>query len=207
MRRSLSLFAVLLFCSQAIANNENTTIVLHGEDEILPCEGPQQQGLDCELVMPTTDITGMSMPFVFIYLHNYDAVSVLQCAFDWPLSWTFMGGAWDCQHNQLTIQPTGPGPVNGTVVTAFDVIVGGVLAPIGRLIFSSPQDGCLDIIESAYPYGTHVVDPYSEVTPIPSENRGRICVGPGGYDACDVAATPVEDVTWGRIKGQYRRSL
>lgn len=193
------------FAVPALAVNENTTIVLHANDGMTSCEGPQQAGLDCETVLPTIDVTGMDLAMILVYVRNHDSVACLQCAFDWPVTWSFAGTAWGCQVAQLTIlQPSAPGPDAGSVATCFDAVTGGMLAPIGAMIFAMPGAGCLDIIESAYPYGTHVVHPGSVATPIPPENRGRVCAGPGGHTACEPASTPVEETSWARIKAHYR---
>ena len=194
----------LIVTSPCLALNENTTIVLHAHDGFTPCEGPVQQGLDCEVVPPTVDVTGMSLPFIVIFARNYDELAAMAGTFVWPPSWTFVGSTWDCQvHQIVAVQPSGPGPIAGHFATAFDCVLGGALAPVGRIIFSLPGDGCLEIIQSSPPtaiadcggWGTFI---------IPPENYGRVCAGPGGYDACDPASTPVESVTWGSIKSQYR---
>jgi hypothetical protein len=206
MHRCASIGLIAMLCAgPAYSINESTTIVLHANDGPTTCEGPQQAGLDCETVMATVDATGMDLAMVMIYYRHYDDAVCLQCAFDWPASWTYAGTSWGCQTFQITVpQPSAPGPVAGSVTTCFNVITGGMLAPIGAMIYASPGDGCLDIIESGYPFGTHVTDSGGGMTPIAPENRGRVCVGPGGYDACEPAATPVEPTTWSNVKLQYR---
>ena len=78
---------------------------------------------------------------------------------------------------------------------------------IGRLYFAAAPDGCVGIVESDYPFGTHTVSSSSgSEMPIIPENRGRVCVGPGGYNACTpYAPVPVESATWGNIEAQYGR--
>jgi hypothetical protein len=117
-----------------------------------------------------------------------------------------LSSSWDCQQFQVTaVLPSGPGQIAGCVSTAFDPVAQGVLAPIGRLIFASATSGCLDIIESCDPFGTGVTGCDLQATTTTPENWGRVCVGPGGYDACDpYQSTPVEPVTWGQVKAQYR---
>ncbi len=74
------------------------------------------------------------------------------------------------------------------------------------MIFAPPSDeGCLSVIQPNHPFGIHVADcGGGGDTSLPLENGGRVCAGAGGYDACWPASTPVESVTWGTIKGQYR---
>jgi hypothetical protein len=203
---AITCFAITLFVSPAFAVNENTTVVLHARDGFAPCNGPQQGGLDCRTVLPVVNIEGMSEPWVFMYLRNYDATCGVQCAYTWPPSWTFLFGVWNCQGHQLVaVQPAAPGALTGTIATVFDQITGGGLAPVGRLVFADATSGCLDIIESGYPFGNHTVQCTGEPTPLSPDNVGRVCVGPGGYGACEPALpTPVEPATWGSIKSTYR---
>jgi len=204
MRFLISMLTFLAVSSSAWAANESTTIVLHARDGFAVCDEPQQSGLDCINMRPTLDIAAMQMPWIYVMLHNYQHVAVLQCAFDWPVAWSYLGGTWDCQAHAIAVQPTAPGPLTGSLVVAFDCVQGGALITIGRMIFGQPSvSGCLSIIESGYPFATHVLGCDQSVTPVPPANRGRVCAGPGGYDACWPAATAVESATWGAIKGQY----
>jgi hypothetical protein len=200
----LSLACVLLG-SPASAINESTTLILHASAQLLPCEAPQLGGLNCVDHLPQVDVSGMVMPEVYLYARNYQSLAGVQCAFQWPASWTCLSSSWDCQSNQLAVvQPCNPGPGFGNLATAFDPIAGGVMTPIGMMIFGNTTTGCLDITESIYPFGTHVISGNFEVTHIPAANRGRICAGPGGYDACNPASTPARAETWGAIKSTYR---
>ncbi len=203
--RTCLLLVLSMTATVAQALNEDITIVLHARDGFAPCDDPQQQGI-CIDRPPTLDLTGMQPPFVYVMLRNYDQVRGLQCAFDWPLEWTYVGGIWDCRPGAFAIVPTAPGPITGTLQIAFSCVQSGALLTLGQMIFVLPSDadGCLSVIESAFVYGTHVVDCSIEETPVDPSNRGRVCAGPGGYDACVPASTPVESVTWGAIKGQYR---
>lgn len=203
----VSMVVCLMGPSAALAVNESTTIVLHARDGFAECDEPQQSGLDCVNQFPTLDISSMQMPWVYVMLRNYDNVSVLQCAFDWPLAWSYLGGTWDCRPGALVlVQPTAPGPLTGSMVVAFNCVQGGALTTVGRMIFGPPVGaGCLSVIESSYPFATNVVSCDAKyVTHVPVENRGRVCAGPGGHDACWPASTAVEDGTWGAIKHQYR---
>jgi hypothetical protein len=143
-----------------------------------------------------------------MYLKNYDIVNGVQVAFDWPKSWTFSFGLWNCQVGQIfAVVPSAPGPFTGSIVTAFNSITGGALEPIGQMIFNSlSPTGCLSIIESGYPFGNHVVDNMASPTHLQDENEGRVCVGADGWNTCDCrGATPAEAATWGLIKATYGR--
>jgi hypothetical protein len=80
------------------------------------------------------------------------------------------------------------------------------LITIGQMIFTNTAGGgCLSAIQSGLVIGTHVVNcSVADFTRLRAENFGRVCAGPGGYDACWPASTPVESATWGAIKSQYR---
>ena len=200
-----TLMALLFTAAPAHAVNESTTLILHASSELVACEVPQLNGLNCVSQLPVTDVTGMAHPEIFLYVRNFDSMAGVQCAFQWPASWTCLSNSWDCQANQLAVvQPCVSGPGFGNLATAFDPILGGVMAPIGMLIFGPATTGCLDIIESIYPGGTCILSANQIITPIAPSNRGRVCAGPGGYDACNPAATPVEAASWGRIKSSYR---
>ena len=197
---------LLLLPSRLPAANESTTIVLHARDGFAECDAPQQSGLDCIGGRPNLDMTGMQMPWVFVMLRNYDSVTGLQCAFDWPVSWTLLGSTWDCLPGSIALFfPTAPGPLTGSLVMVWlDCIENGALTTVGRIIFGpTTGGGCLSIIESPYPFGTHVLGCDLKAMGVRPENRGRVCAGPGGYDACWPAATAVESSTWGAIKRQY----
>jgi hypothetical protein len=68
-------------------------------------------------------------------------------------------------------------------------------------MFGAASAGCLYIVESTFPFGTHVIDFAGQDTPIPETRRGSVCVGAGGIDGC--LLDPVEPATWGLIKRQY----
>jgi hypothetical protein len=182
-------------------NDEATTLVLHGSDAaFMPCTPIP---FDCT-AGPTIDVTGFSTGCaVWLCLRNYDSLVGMQCAFD--TAWVLQFGQWDCQGSQVNgTVPAAPfGETAGTIATAFNAISGGTLAPVGRMFFVAPASGCLDIIESSFPFGTHVVKADNTPVPVVESNRGRLCVGAGGIDACE-GLIPVEPATWGNIKSQYR---
>ena len=198
-RCMLATLILMLAANAALAINEMTTIVLHGVEEFGSCS--EYGGMDCSNIYATVDIAGFSTPAIYIFLRNHEDVTGLQCAFRWPESWEFSFGLFSCQANQVNgTAPTASGELTGTIATAFDVITGGELEVIGILRYDAAPEGCLQIIDSAYPFGTHVVSQATEVTEIPDGQRGSICVGSGGCDACVSCIGPVEETSWGRIK-------
>jgi hypothetical protein len=203
---TLILAPAYLLAPAAPAGNDDTTLVLHVHDHnAWNCF----IGIDCVQNMPVVNAQGMMSPEVFLFVRNYDEVAGVQCAFTVPTSWTFLFGLWDCQTNQINgTTPEPPfGAVSGTIATAFDALTSGELEPIGRMNFQSGPvpEGCMTIVDSAYPNGTHVVTWLGDPTPVPPENRAIVCVGEGGRDACEPAAVPVPGTTWGRIKQQLCR--
>ena len=71
----------------------------------------------------------------------------------------------------------------------------------------SGPTGCLSQVQSSYPFGTHVLDCSLQVDQIREPARlGKICVGPGGYDACHTL-NPVRPATWGQVKATYRHGV
>jgi hypothetical protein len=194
----------MLIASTAMAMNEHTTIVLHASDaSFMPCSPVP---FDCDATPPSIDVSAYTTgAAIWITLKNYEQIVGFQCAFD--TEWVYQFGGFDCQGSQVNgTVPAAPfGPTSGTIATAFNAVTGGTIAPLGRMYFVVPASGCFSIVESSFPFGNHVVGPGSEVTPVIPENWGRLCVGPGGYDACvPFAPVPVERSTWGNVKNQYR---
>jgi hypothetical protein len=211
----LLISALLLIGPQAAVSgpNPNFTLPLHAaEGTGNPCSG--YLPVDCLGHRPAVNVAADSPVTVYLLLMNYDNVHALETAFAWDAGWVFMGGAWDCQVNQIfAVQPHDPGgPTAGTIATAFNCINGPALAVIGRMFFLSGANGCLRQVESTYPDGTAVLDctnaqlDYIDAnTPEGQQRLGRICVGTGGRDACDpTQTTATEPATWGTIKATYR---
>jgi hypothetical protein len=197
----------------ATAANEQTTLILHAIPHAIDnrCSTPYDQGFDCgEDGRPTVDVIAFSEIDVYLYVRNFDSLSGVQCAFAWPIEWTFQ--AWGplveggCQSQQVFgIQPQGAGgATDGTLTTAFDCVTGGFLTAIGSMWFTVGNAGCLSIVDSTYPYGTHVIG--CDLTPatVHPDAWGAICVNEGGLDTCD-PNQPVVPATWGRIKAAYQR--
>jgi hypothetical protein len=203
---SLGVVALLATSGAAMAqNNGCTTVVLHATTGVnASCA---VSTLDCGAVPPLVSITNPSGPYtVFMYLKNYGDLNGVQCAFDWPVTWTFGFGLWNCQTGQLTaVTPTAPGPTTGSISTAFNAISGGALAPIGLMVFNTIGTGCLSIIESSYPFGNIVNDASGgATTPLSDTNEGKVCVDSQGLDTCVCQPGAVEPASWGAIKGTYR---
>src|SRR5262245_8290660 len=141
---SIALAALALTGSRPLAqvNNDCTTVVLHAVSGI---QTGCQTNLDCTTVQPGTRLDNPSGPYtVYMYLKNYELVGGVQVAFNWPASWSFGFGLWQCQPGQISASlPTAPGPITGSITTAFNQISGGALAPIGEMVFNSlGQSGC-----------------------------------------------------------------
>ena len=138
---------------------------------------------------------------VFLIVMNYCCLSGVQTAFDVDPEWTFFFGLWDCQPGSWPELPPSPpfGPTSGTISTAFNCVATGVLLPIGRMFFNV-ESGCIEQVESSYPFGTHAVDcqqGIDRILPEEGERLGKICVGAGGHDAC-YRVTPVKSDYLGR---------
>lgn len=202
---SVAVVALLATNGAALAqDNSCTTIVLHATAGTLPvCTTT----VDCSTVQPTVDVTAPTGAYtVQMFIKNYGESAGIQCAFDWPVTWTFGFGLWNCQVGQLTaVVPTAPGATTGSITTAYTVITGGALAPIGIMVFNTIGTGCLSIIESSYPFGNHTINAATVPTSISDSNEGKICVDSAGYNACTcIPPNAVEGATWGQIKASYQ---
>lgn len=212
--RALFLAATLAVVSPrpAAGANERTTLVLHAVPaaETNGCFTPQDGGLDCSPGgRPSVSMDPRAGFEVYLYARNYDAIGGVQCAFDWPGDWQYLGwgpfSGSGCQSQQLNAtEPDSAGSIGGTLTCAFDCVAGGFLAPLGFLSVVTGDGGCLSVIESGFPFGTHVLDCGGLPTPVDAGARGRVCVGVGGLDTCDFVE-PVAPSSWGRVKAQYRR--
>jgi len=207
MRFLLVGFALLVLSSPALADNANSTLPLHGvvttfgPCPILPPSGPDP----CAQQTLVTQVNVGDALCAYLLVRHYDDCAGVQTAFEWPAAWPLTFGLWDCQSNQVNgTTPTASGPTTGTIATAFDCLSGGVTAPIGRLHFAGAfAPGCITQVESTYPFFTHMVDCDGGTHPIIEQNRGSICAGSPGVDACE-PVVPVEAATWGTIKSQYQ---
>jgi len=198
---------VLLAMSGVASAQDNNcaTVVLHAISGI---DTDCQTDLDCAAVLPNTRVDSPAGLYtVVMYLKNYETVNGIQVAFDWPGTWAFGFGLWQCVTGQLAaVQPTAPGPTTGSITTVFNRLDGGALAPIGVMVFNSIGTGCLSIIESSYPFGNHILDQFSggpENVALRADNLGKICVGEDGTNTCECVPVAVESATWGQIKASY----
>ncbi len=193
--------------------NDIAALILHAVPHAASnhCFTPQDAGFDCTLLAPANvSVTAYSSVDIYLYVRNYDDLRGLQCAFEWPLEWQFNywwpGSLGGCRSQQiLGATPQAPGgATSGTLAAVFDCITSGYLAPIGYMNFDVGPGGCLGIIDSSYPYATHVLSCTGEVTYVAPITRGRVCVDTGGIDTCEFAG-PVTTSTWGQIKSTYHR--
>ena len=202
---ALALVALLVAANPSLAVNEGTTLPLHVVIPLFPAcadaGDPCAPGGQIQL-----DTGTAPFPNVFLLARNFEALRGVQTAFAWP-GYGLLGQTWLCQGNQLAARvPQGPsgGPGEGTIATVFDNVLGPDTAVIGFMTFQGGTTGdCIVQVESSFDNGTHVLSDLLIVTPVPAGNRGSVCNGPGGVNACE-GAVPVEPSTWGSIKGQYR---
>ncbi len=186
-------FGVLLLAALALLHSTNalagangdTRIPLHAVVQSLPPPPPV-----CEVPDPCPDplveVDAGSMVRAYLLLRNYDSAVSVQTAFDWG-DWTFHFGNWSCQSNQIsaTVPDGKGGPVDGTIATAFDCIIGGSTAVIGWMQFTSGTS-CLTQVESAFSLGNTVLSCDYDNTSIIESNWGSICSsGRPGVNACD----------------------
>ncbi len=206
---SVNLLAIAVLTSPAIAGpNSNAALVLHAvrsdystacdiDDPCLPFPGHPQ----VEIVEPGQPHA------VYVLLRNFDNVFYLQFALDWPQDWGRAFGWWYCQMGCICEQfPDQPGPVLGAYSCCFNCITGGASTVIGYMFFQTPSAGCISIVDAAVgvPQGTFVESCAGglDIDPVLQRNRGRVCVGPGGVNACESPA-PVESSTWGQVKRAF----
>jgi hypothetical protein len=185
-------------------DNPHFTIPLHAKvSNFEPCDG--YLPVNCVDVRPTVDIEPGPVA-IFVFVMNYTKLAGVQTAFEVDRSWTFSFGLWECQGlHEFPPQPPF-GPTSGTISLAFtQCATSGRLVVIGRMFFVAAT-GCIGQVESAFPFGTHAFDCENQIDPIsPGDEArlGKVCVGPGGRDACD-RVVPVAPATWGHIKSTYR---
>jgi hypothetical protein len=194
------LFAALaLLSSPAAAElNDQTTLVLHavkGSFGFCEIGDPCQEGAQVEVSPGEPQV-------IYVIARNYDQLAYLHLKVvgDYP-GWIIYfvldcpGGCIDCTLS--------------TPLTAYFFInfpkcqVGGETLIVGR-IFAMGTQGCIRVTQSEYPYGTIAQGCDQQITPVPEAHWGRICVGPGGIDTCEVPVA-VTGETWGAIKAQYGR--
>lgn len=189
--------------------NPNVTLPLHAKLTSGSCTAFTP--VDCGTTRPTVNVTAQTDYVIYLLIFNYANAVGVQTAFDWEPTWVLQDVFFNCRADQLNgTLPSAGGPTTGTASTAFTCLNGPALAAIGRLIFTAGDTGCLFQVQSSFSEGDHVVDCALEIDrinaddPIQQMRLGKICVGSGGFDACD-AIQPVEAATWGGIKATYTR--
>lgn len=82
----------------AAAANESTTFVLHAIDggPANGCATPGEAGFDCAGVPATVTVASGARADIYLFLRNHDEVSSLECAFDWPADWSYLGWSGGC---------------------------------------------------------------------------------------------------------------
>jgi hypothetical protein len=206
--RIIAVFGLTVACTTAARGaNEDATIVLHAQpwDLGLFCQAWVGQ-FDCNGMPPVVNVQPEKTIAVFVLLRNYDAVSSVRYLFEvdggkngiWG-DWTMIFSDFGCLPGQTTA--SAPASTNGVLETNFLCIEGGALRVIGLMAMTSGSHGCLEISEVEF---SGIQDCDQVRTDVAPRNRGRICVGDGGYNACDAMPVPVEGATWGAIKAQYR---
>jgi hypothetical protein len=168
---------------------------------------------DCQGTMPVVTVDSHSQVLVYVYPRNYEDVSGFAGRFavnggsgvnTWG-DWTLLGASFSCilgQTAQVPVQSAPPPIEPGELTTSFQCVTGGALRALGWMLFQVGTTGCLGIEDRAL--GTGVESCTQLFTVIEAYNRGLICVGPGGREACEPDLGPIQSDTWGRIKGQYR---
>jgi hypothetical protein len=189
------------------AANESTTIVLHAQPWDLGQFCAAWQGhFDCTGVPPVINVQPGDNIVVYVLLRNYNAVSGVRYRFEvdggengvWG-DWTMFFSDIGCLPGQIASEL--PDPTSGDFDTNFLCIKGGVLRAIALMVMRAGTHGCLGISDIEF---SGIRDCDFGITGVASGNRGRICVGNGGYDACDSMPVAVGAGTWGAIKAQYR---
>jgi len=203
----MALMALLLATTAFAGQNPLVTLPLHAKaSSFEPCTG--YLPVDCRATLPTVNINP-GPAAIFLFVMNYNTVAGVQTAFLPNASWTFAFGLWDCQGGQLNaVTPAAPfGETAGTITTAFNCLQGPALGVVGRMFFANVVSGCIEQVQSSYPFGIHVlgcdqtIDQITDSTP-DQLRLGKVCVGTGGVHACE-AIVAVEPATWGSIKAQY----
>ncbi len=200
---AMALLALCLTTTAFAGQNPNVTLPMHGKTSTFEaCDG--YLPVDCLSNRPTVNLPAGPIT-VFLFVMNYDCVAGVQTAFQPAATWTFGFGLWDCQPGQLSaVTPAAPfGPTSGTITTAFNFLNGPALGVVGRMVFVNTVSGCVEQVQSSYPFENHVLDCQQGIDQVVEGARmGKICVTEGGVDACEPLVA-VEPATWGGIKAQY----
>lgn len=198
--------------SARAGSNPGFTVPLHAMEAIATsCR--DYLPVDCFTHRPVVNIPPDQTTTVFVFVANHYQLHGLQTAFIWGPQWSLVFSHFDCQVRQLNLTvPANPGGSSaGAIVTAFDCVTNLALQVIGYMVFDVGPQGCLTQINpDLFPSTVAaldcdlLLDEIDASHPVQQARLGRICVGPGGVDACDVIMTAVESATWGRIKATQR---
>lgn len=180
--------------------NENTTLILHTAPGFAPsCDiaDPCSTGAQVQIQKPG------DWNVIYVVVRNYDSVRDV-----------YLTATWDPDFNVVFGMDCFPGCLDCLWIDQFNrrltwyasrapgCQVGGESVVIGRL-YVTPTAGCFTLVQSEYP---EITSCQGETDRVQGRHLGRVCVGPGGIDACD-GPVPVEPETWGAIKAQYQREL
>jgi hypothetical protein len=203
---------ILAMVDPVRAGNELTTIVLHAHRiDIGPLNCEAWEGeFDCTFGHPPrVVISAGEAVAVFVFLRNQNEAAGLIYRFavdggsgslPWG-DWTNLYSSFGCQPTQFGLLT--PNPTSGELVTSFNCLTGGALEPLGFIAFIAGTHGCLTIEESER-YASGVADCTGRYTAVAPQNRGMMCIGSGGYGACDPQPVTVEARTWGQVKAHFR---
>jgi len=153
-------------------------------DPAATCSAPLADGLDCAQQRPVVTCDSLSHVDIYVFAKNFESMRGLQVKFMWPANWVFEGWFGSCQPGSITV--VSPVGVERNLSLAFECTGNGVtLQPIGWLRMWTGPNGCLDVIQSDYPYASHLLSCAGLITSLGNGHCGRICVGAGGVDRCD----------------------
>lgn len=155
-------------------------LVLHAlpADYTGECNHPQLPALQ-QAADAITSVEPEAEVDIYLLLKTSQPVRALQTRFAWPEGWTVRTWRGRCQGNE--VYGATPGPVQPELALAFDTQAASGLIPIGALTVVVGPSGCLELPESAFPFGTHFVDNLGDVHAVAPEARARVCVA-GGAD-------------------------
>ncbi len=180
----------VLLCLPPMAHaapNDDARIVLHAEpySSSNTCSTPQDAGLDCDGVRPTTSVASFADTEVYVYIQNFDSVAAVQMAFEWDPSWTFLYWIGACQSNEVLGQ-SAPSSSGDSYIAAFDAVTSGDMIPLGKLRFGTTGSSgtSLTVGETWAPGGTGILDDQANFATIPALRRGSVEVGGPGVDSC-----------------------
>lgn len=198
---ALVLGSAALLAAQNSAADE-TMLILHviPHEQRVHCYTPQEQGFVDPTTQTVTSVTTDSEIDVYVYLFGYESARGAAFRLVWPEDWQYFGWVGDCQDVQLTM--TTLGPVSLQMMTAFNTVTGGGLAPVGFASFRSGGAGevRLEATPDCGGGGICYLNGAGQEVTIESGKVGWIGIG-GGYNPA--AGLPVESATWGRIKASY----